>query len=506
MADLMKPVQGTAPPPNVPSKSEPTTASEPPQEPPSLTFLIAVVVVLFLGLLIALSASFFKQIFANFGSYRCNPLLMPFAGFFGYNASENFQFCLNGILEGRLNEAFSPVFKMLGTFGSTLESVVNAALGLRNVFTNFLITVNGFIANVTRRIQSLMTQVRLSFLKMKELMGKVYGTMYAVIWMGTSGLAAANNVANNDLVKFMMEFCFAPATEVQRADGSWTSLDSLQIGDCLASLSSSERPRVTSVFRFDGTRTPLVRIGDVVVSAAHYVEHDGEWMEASDHPDAIPLPSLPVLCCLNVTGHRFLVGRKGLLAADYDEDDSEETIQTTQALALCTLNGTKATTKEPVDYSLGLCGDAEVRREDGTWTRIADLRIGDVVAHSGAVKGTVQEECALVVDTPIGPLAAAQLVFAEHQWTRAHRVYPMLPTSPSVLYQLVTEHCGALEVRGGGSSLFLRDYREVAIPEMEAAYANKITQQNRCRATAPPTVLASSDTPSNKPIGPREIP
>jgi hypothetical protein len=362
-----------------------------------------------------------------------------------------------------------------------LETVVNAALGLRNVFSNFLLTVNGFISNVTQRIRALMTDVRMSMLKMKELMGKVYGTMYAVIWMGTSGLTAAKNLSENSLVKFMMEFCFAPDTAVQLADGSWTSLEALRIGDLLApwhSVPLHSVPRVTSVFRFDGTRTPLVRIRDVVVSASHYVEHRGEWMEASDHPEAIPLPALPALCCLNVTGHQFRVGRAGLLAADYDEHDSADVIDATQALALNTLNGFP-TESESVDYSLGLDGAIEVRMANQTWKRIDEICVGDAVAHSGVVRGTVMEECSVVVETPVGPMAAAQLVFTDLQWKRAGTVWksPKQPKQPTVLHQLVTERCSALEVRRENESLFIRDYREVAIPEMEDAYAARFKSQ-----------------------------
>jgi len=466
--------------------------------------VLVTLLVLAIGLVISLSVGYFKQFFVNFASYRCNPVMMPFAGFFGYNATENFQFCLNNILHGRLTEAFAPLFSLLGSFGRTLETVINAALGLRKVFSNFLMTVNRFMSNVKDRIQMLMTQLRLSFLKIKELMGKVYGTMYAVIWMGTSGLTAAGNVADNSLVKFMMEFCFAPDTAVEMEDGSYKTMETLQIGDRLAPLlsfpgpclaepntsgsrlaepntigSREESPIVTSLFRFDGTKTPMVRIGDVVVSASHFVEYDGQMVEATEHPDAIPLPSLPVLCCLNVTGHRFQVGRRRLLAADYDEDESEEVVQTTQAVASAALNGGLSAAETVVNYSLGLSPDVEVCMLDRTWKRLGDVQIGDVVAHAGAIKGLVQETCESVVETPCGPMAAAQLVYFKTSWRRAATVWPS--GNSAVLSHLLTERCGALEVRGataldglGKESLFVRDYREVALPEMEELYAAKV--------------------------------
>jgi hypothetical protein len=183
-----------------------------------------------------------------------------------------------------------------------------------------------------------------------------------------------------------------------------------------------------------------------------------------------------------VTGHRFLVGRRGLLGrrgrqllvADYDEDDSEDVVRATQAVATAALNGANNNdnAESVPDYSLGLSKDAEVRMKDGTWKRIGDVRLGDVTEHAGAVKGLVKEACESVVETPCGPMAAAQLVWSAEmrQWRRAAAVWP--PTKGThVLSHLITERCGALELRG---NVFVRDYREAALPEMEEAYAAKV--------------------------------
>ena len=35
-----------------------------------------------------------QRIKANWPHYRCQPTIMPFAGLFGHNASENFAYCI----------------------------------------------------------------------------------------------------------------------------------------------------------------------------------------------------------------------------------------------------------------------------------------------------------------------------------------------------------------------------------------------------------------------------
>jgi hypothetical protein len=106
----------------------------------------------------------------------------------------------------------------------------------------------------------------------------------------------------------------------------------------------------------------------------------------------------------------------------------------------------------------------------GEWKRVGDIRLGDVTAHAGVVKGLVKETCESVVETPCGPMAAAQLVWSAGTWKRAAAVWPP-GKGTHILSHLVTEQCGALELRG---DVFVRDYREVALPEMEEAYAAKV--------------------------------
>lgn len=459
----------------------------------SITPFLLTIVVLTLGLMIAFYSTYLKQIGTNFAQYRCNPAFMPFASLFGYDTGENFNFCLGAIFKGRIAEVFTPIFKILEGFTSILGTITNVALGIRKLFSNFLLTVNGFIANVRDRIQSLMFQVRILLLRMKELMGKVYGTMYAVMWMGLSGVSAGKNMAENDLVKFMMEFCFDPATPVQKADGSWVPIVDLQIGDVLASTPTNPTPTVTSVFAFDGSKTPMVQIGDVSVSASHYVQYRGQWVSAEEHPDAVPTVSLDALTCLNVSGHEFLVGRSGLVAADYDEHEDEDTVEATQRLALRALNGCESTDPVVADYALGISPSTTIRMANGDLKPVGDLRLGESVKNGGVIKGLVHELCESVVETPWGPMAAAQLVFETRQWTRAASLFPSVKGS-AVLTHVITETTGALELCMGDSMVFIRDYREVALPEMEAAYEDAFTRKNTEMTVecVRPTLLAQS--------------
>ena len=116
----------------------------------------------------------------------------------------------------------------------------------------------------------------------------------------------------------------------------------------------------------------------------------------------------------------------------------------------------------------------------------------------------MKEECEEVVETGCGPMAAGQLVFDGSTWKRATSLYaPRKYVSRKgtlVLHQLITEQCSAIEIRKGGSVLFIRDYREVPLPDMEDAYAATFIKSSAAVgtcATQAPTVHGSSATLSS---------
>ena len=435
---------------------------------------VLVTLVQFGLLFVALQFTNLADIKRNFPKYRCNPVYMPFVGNFGYNPMDNFNFCVQNIFNGKAAEVFAPIYSILATFQKVLATVVNSAMSIRGMFANFLRGVEHFIGSVRNKIQFLMNSVRMSFIRILNLMGKVYGSMFAVLFMGQSAMTAAFNLADNDLVKFLFEFCFAPDTPVKMADGTYKPISEIVIGDVLAGTPNNSMPVVTSVFRFSGAGTPMVRINDVVMSAEHYVLAGADGMvPAGLHPHAVWAGSLSELVCLNVSGHKFRVGLDDLLVADYDEHDSAAVVGETQRMAEAALNSGITGALVP-DYSLGVGGDVEVHMIDGTWKRLDTISIGDIVKHTEKVLGVVKEQCNTTIVSSSGILFSdAQLVYdsSTHTWKRTANLWNEGRVSGSkILYSIITEKAGAICIRKGKVVEFIRDYREAPLPEMESAY------------------------------------
>jgi hypothetical protein len=430
----------------------------------SVVFLICLILMFTLGSL--------KEITENFPKYRCNPMIMPFAGNFGVDAKENFNFCLTTIFNVKAAEIFAPIYNLLGGFSDIVKTIIDVSLGIRKLFSNFLLGVNNFIRSTRDRIQSVLFSIRMSFLKINNLMGRVYGTMYAVIWMGTSAMTAGFNLGENDLVRFLFEFCFDPTTQVELKDGTFKAIQDLHIGDELAHI-GGKNPVVTSIFRFSGEKTQMVQIHDVIMSSEHYVRDKGEWIPAKSHISSIPVQSIPELVCINVSGHKFKVGTN-IVVADYDEHDSLDVMSSTQKMAMLALNGTNTEKDAIDDYSLGIDKSFFVRMVNNSWKHISDIRIGESIWNAGEVLGIVQEVTKSVVAKNGNLFTEAQIVYdtASKQWMRAGILWPESRINqPTILYSLITSNCGSIHIAGiDDTEYFIRDYREVPLAEMEDAY------------------------------------
>jgi hypothetical protein len=431
----------------------------------------AIMTIVFGGILVGMFAmGSLTEIAKNFPRYRCNPMAMPFASNFGYDTMENFNFCLNTIFQGKAAEIFGPIYGLLGGFTAVITQIVNVTAGIRKLFSNFLGGVNNFVRSVRDKIQAVLFSIKMTFAKLMNLMGRVYGTMYAVIFMGTTAMTAGFNLADNDLVKFLFEFCFAPDTPIVLWDGSTKPIKDLVIGDRLQNV-DGEVVYVTSTFVFDGENTPMVDLDGIVVSSKHFVLGPLGMIEAGKHPRAVTTPSIPLLYCLNVTEHKFKIG--SYVFADYDEHDDSKTVKAVQNIAIKAINGRKS--KGTVDgYTLGYNPEDYIVMNNGTMKKLKNVQIGERVFSSGKVLGIVKEYtetiCA-IGDTFVAP---ATLIWHKDEWVRAGTVYPITNKSETVL-NFITEGCSALHIYDKCKFMFGRDYREVPLPEMEDPYREVLT-------------------------------
>jgi len=413
----------------------------------------------------------YQQVRDNWKEYRCQPMIMPFASLYGFNTADNFEFCMKNIFTGFAQEITSPFSSILGIFGTILATITSTITSIKESVATMGGGINTIFQDFTDRIMNFFFQLRLSAIRIKNLIMRMQATMYAVIYMGISGIKAGQNFSNTFLFSFLDTFCFPPETPVDVKGKGPIPIYQVQIGDILL----PTRSRVTSKFHFAAQGQPMVRLkGGIEVSTNHYLLHDGKWIPASAHPDAVLLHPYErqSLICLNTHDHVIPMGSYRF--RDYDETSSGDL--KTMGFVEHRLNGVPS--DAPLAFtenSPTLHPDTSIQLENGALCKAQDLHVNTRLSTGDLVTGLFHKEVREVCRLETGELVgAATLVWNPHtyQWTRAGVLYPVIRyEEPVVFIGLIVTTSSQIELASGTR---IRDYLELCSPDAEQFYAGEM--------------------------------
>lgn len=287
-----------------------------------------VIIMSVLGIIIigiVLSVSGIAEIKKNWDKYRCNPQYMALAPLIGKDTAENFNYCLQNVMNDEAGSALAPVYKVLFASIASISTLLQSTNSLRLQIATLVGGIVKTIQQFVDRFNQFGFAVRNTAIRIKSLMFRVYGTIMAMIYLGMSGIVTLTNLPETALVKFLDTFCFPPNTPVYVHGKGLIPICHVVPGDRL-----SHGAIVTARFAFSAKGQPMVRLGHVRVSTNHFVRGpNNKWIKAGEHPDAEKSSTWEYgdeypLICLNTSDHIIKMG--GYEFADYDETEGGDEV------------------------------------------------------------------------------------------------------------------------------------------------------------------------------------
>jgi hypothetical protein len=145
-----------------------------------LGFLLTTLI--FIGILVGFSKlADVDKITKNWDKYRCRPDVMIMAGFYGHDATENMEFCLKHGFDERAKAAIGPFYTYLKDFVNILLTMLASINSIRMIFATIVGSVTKVFSEFSGRLQVLFQRIQMSAIRLKFLMGRVFGTMYSVM-------------------------------------------------------------------------------------------------------------------------------------------------------------------------------------------------------------------------------------------------------------------------------------------------------------------------------------
>ena len=412
------------------------------------------------------------EISTNWQKYRCSPSVMPFASLYGYNTSDNFNYCLKNIFQNQVGGVTGPFAGILGSMTTSLMTFLNNLNSMRIMIATLVGGITKVLQEFSDRFKLLFSQIKLTFLKIQMLMRRLFGTFQSVIYMGLSAVQVGTNFSKTFIFTFLDTFCFAPETLISIFEKGEISIDKVQLGDIL-----SNKSKVISTYRFMADGQEMVSLYGVIVSTNHFVKFDNEFIEAKDHPDAISIDpwmggSIRPLICLDTDNNQIPINNEIFLDWDETTDVDENLMKNNE---VC-LNGKAEIKPRKWIFQPAMDNSTEVKYKDGTVKLCTDVKLGDELS-TGRVVGIGKRLIYSWTTLSSGLTVTPSTLIWKGRWIRAGHLSDNIKRSkiPRVFYTFTV--LGAnIELSTGE---MMRDMCEIHSPETESLIRGHF---NKCRS------------------------
>ena len=190
-----------------------------------ISIYIFITIIIVFGLIIKENRQKIKD---NWLEYRYNPLIMPFAGFFGENPVKNFLNYLWNIVKKYTSFLLKPIQFITKIIAKILSDFKRAINGIRKMTKKIRMFFLAFVKNIMNRIWSVIGTMQYFISKLTFTMKRMYGLMATIIYAAYTGMMTFRSIWKGPIGKFGRFFCFSQLTHITMSDLTTKKIEEIQ--------------------------------------------------------------------------------------------------------------------------------------------------------------------------------------------------------------------------------------------------------------------------------------
>lgn len=285
--------------------------------------LSVLIIILFIGILVLNVLTIgISRIKKNWVMYRCNPIVMPFASYFGHEPVSNFTYCIQNMQTSYMSYLMEPTHYIMGVFGSMLGGLTKDVQTIRKKIANMIQNIGNIVGSIFGVFINIIIQFQKIITKLKDTMGKVIGVIMTVIYLLDTGIQTGTSVMEGPIGKTLRFVCFHPETPVRLKNGNTKYMKDINLGDIL--INGSE---VMSLMKIKGNSygiqdkhsndNPYYKIYDdsikgyIYVTGSHLIkEKNGNFVPVREYNESLIEHYVKTneFSCLITSDHKIPVG------------------------------------------------------------------------------------------------------------------------------------------------------------------------------------------------------
>lgn len=254
-----------------------------------------------------------KKLKEDWPKYRCNPIVMPFAGTLGYDTNANFVSCIGDIQKDLMGFFLEPVHYVLSLTGDLGINLLGGLQNLRSMFSNIRTFLSNMITGIFSVFTNIIIQIQKFVTNLKDLMSKQVAVVMTLMYMTLGASMTGSSIMGGPIGDTLRYLCFHPETKLSLKNGSEVSMKDIALGDKL--INNSE---VVAVLKIKNAfNDPFYKIWDkklkdyIYVTGSHKILYHNKFIEVSEHPESQLTDMVhDTFSCLITKDHLIPIGEK----------------------------------------------------------------------------------------------------------------------------------------------------------------------------------------------------
>ena len=174
-----------------------------------------------------------KRIKDNWETYRCQPLVMPFAWIFGHDTAKNFTGCIQKIQGGVISGMLDPMRANMGSLSENTSSVSSDMNVFRISLTDIRDKINKSMTDVASMFFNGVIELSRTFLTLQDTVAKLSGTMITVVHLMDGSRMTLESTWRGIPGQLVRALCFHPDTRIHKMNGTSCAIRDICMDDIL---------------------------------------------------------------------------------------------------------------------------------------------------------------------------------------------------------------------------------------------------------------------------------
>ena len=248
-----------------------------------------------------------KEIKANWGKYRCNPMFMMFSD----DVSGDFKQCVSRMQEVSMGQMLDPYTQSLNDINAQLATQSQNTEDLNTSLFDFDTTTSNNFGGISSMFTNSSIEMKKMSYGLSDVMGKIAGIAGTLLYVLDGNMKTMSSMWKGPPGQVMRSLgkighCFHPSTPLELKNGEIVSMESISPGMIL-----KDGSRVVATMKVDNKEPLMVMDGGIYVTGSHLIQYkNNRYIRVSDHPDARRQTNVKSdwYACLVTDTHKIQIG------------------------------------------------------------------------------------------------------------------------------------------------------------------------------------------------------